>query len=154
MKPTRNTIEAFLKKRPVAVFGASRGGRKFGNAVYRHLKVNGGAYAVHPESEEIEGERCYPNLEGIPERVEAAVLVIPPGEAEKVVKDCLTYGIRHIWLQRGAESPEIIRYCEDHGVQPIHGECIMMYAEPVRSIHKFHHTLWKLLGRLPAPEEV
>ncbi len=29
----------------------------------------------------------------------------------------------------------------------------MMYAEPVRSIHKFHRTLWKLPGRLPAREE-
>jgi hypothetical protein len=30
----------------------------------------------------------------------------------------------------------------------VHGECILMYAQPA-GIHRFHHFIWKLLGKLP-----
>ncbi len=115
---TRGTIEAFFERSPVAVLDGSRDGRKFGNVVYQHLKVNEFAYAVHPEVEEIDCESCYPNLENIPERVEAAALVIPSAQAEIVVKGCLAYGIRHVWLQLGAEAAKTVRYCEKYGFQP------------------------------------
>lgn len=35
--------------------------------------------------------------------------------------------------------------------RPVHGECILMFADP-KGIHRFHHWLRGLLGKLP--EEV
>jgi hypothetical protein len=34
------------------------------------------------------------------------------------------------------------------GLNMVSGKCIMMYAEPVRSIHKWHRGFMKLIGRL------
>jgi hypothetical protein len=28
-------------------------------------------------------------------------------------------------------------------------ECILMFAEPVKSIHGIHRWIWKVLGKLP-----
>jgi len=155
MKTSRKPIDDFLRQRTFAVFGVSRGGKKFGNIAFKQLKARGNSvYAVHPEAEEIGGERCYPDLASIPEHVEAALLVIPPAQAVQAAKQCVDYGIRHIWFQHGSESREAVQYCEEHGASAVYGECIMMFAEPVRSVHSFHRTIWKWLGKLPAADQV
>jgi predicted CoA-binding protein len=52
-------------------------------------------------------------------------------------------------MQQGSESEKAINYCNENGIDVIHGECILMFAEPVESIHKFHKWLWKIFGKLP-----
>jgi hypothetical protein len=52
-------------------------------------------------------------------------------------------------MQQGAESPVAIGYCEEHGIDVVHGECIMMFAAPT-GIHRLHRWLRGFFGRLPA----
>jgi hypothetical protein len=52
-------------------------------------------------------------------------------------------------MQQGAESKEAIRFCEDNNIAVVHGECILMFAEPLAFGHRLHRWIWKLLGRLP-----
>ncbi|NOY06371.1 MAG: CoA-binding protein, partial [Chlorobi bacterium] len=59
-------------------------------------------------------------------------------------------GIRRIWMQQGAESEEAIRFCEEHGINVVHGECIMMFMEDPAFMHRAHRWVWKLLGKLPS----
>ena len=73
----------------------------------------------------------------------------PPVEAEKVVKQAYEVGIRNVWLQQGAQSDSAIQFCKDNGINVVHNECILMFAEPVASFHKFHRWVWKILGKLP-----
>ena len=58
-------------------------------------------------------------------------------------------GIRRVWMQQGAQSDAAIRYCQEHNINEVHGECIMMFAQPVKSFHGFHRGVWKLFGKLP-----
>jgi len=103
---------------------------------------------VHPEAETIEGEQCYSSLSELPERVGGLLVVVPPSETEKVVKEASAAGIRRVWMQQGAESEAAIEYCEQEGMSVVHGECILMFAQPT-GVHKFHHWLWGLFGKLP-----
>jgi len=74
---------------------------------------------------------------------------VPPAETEQVVQEAAAAGIRRVWMQQGAESEAAIRFCEEHGMSVVHGECILMFAQPVDSVHRLHRWIWRLLGKLP-----
>ena len=146
---TRSSVEKFLAQSHLGLVGASRGGKKFGNAVLRELTRKGYRVSVvHPEAAEIDGVRCVPSVTELPEEVGGLVVVVPPEQTEKVVREAAAKGVRRIWMQQGAESAAAIELCRESGIDLVHGECILMYAEPA-GIHRFHHWLWKLLGKLP-----
>jgi len=150
MTSRREQVSDFVSQRRLALVGISRGGRKFGNAAFRELSAKGyTVLPVHPEAETLEGARCWPSLAALPERVDGVVVVVPPAEAAKVVEEAHAAGIPRVWLQQGAESPEAIRFCEEHGIRVVHHECIFMFAEPLGWFHGAHRALWRILGKLP-----
>ena len=147
----KNTIDDFLSLRSYAVVGVSRNGKKFGNIIYRMLKLRDcRVYAVNPHAEEVEGDRCYPRLKALPEKVEGVVIVVPPKQTESIVKEIAAEGIRRVWMQQGSESKSAIEYCEQYGLDAIHGHCLLMFAEPVISVHRFHRWGMELFHKLPA----
>ena len=74
---------------------------------------------------------------------------LKPAQTQQVVRDAAAAGIRRVWLQQGAESAAAIRFCEENGISTVHGECILMFAEPAAFYHRAHRWVWKLLGKLP-----
>ena len=146
----RQEVDAFLAEQTLALVGASRGGRKFGNTLYKTLTAKGyEILLVHPEVKAIEGVPCVANLGALPKAVGGLVLVVPPEKAEGLVVEAAEAGIRRIWLQQGSASPAAIRLCEGKGITVVHGECLLMFASPT-GIHGFHRWLWGVLGKLPA----
>ncbi len=147
---TRNQIDDFLTQRELALVGASRRGRKFGNAVLKELTARGyQVYPVHPQAEAIDGRTCWPSLTALPAKVGGVVIAVPPPETEKVVRDVSLAGIPRVWMQTGAASAAAISFCRDKGISAIHDECILMFAEPVASIHGVHRWIRKIFGKLP-----
>jgi predicted CoA-binding protein len=147
---TRASIDDFMKQQTIAVVGASRSKRKFGNTLLRELKAKGyAAIPVNPHAENIEGVRCYPSLKALPVKVDGVAVVVPPHEAERIVRDAVDAGIPRVWLQQGAESKEAIRFCQEHGVSVVHGECMLMYACATAFPHRVHRFFRTLLGRMP-----
>jgi predicted CoA-binding protein len=143
-------IAAFLSSPAFAVVGVSRNERKFGSIVFRAMRSKGFAvYPVHPHLSEFDGVACVPDVRALPSEVRAAVLVVPPAVAMKVLMECNERGIRNVWLQPGAESHEAIRYAEEHGMNLVHHECVLMFIEPVTSIHALHRWMKKLIGTYP-----
>lgn len=146
----RSTIEDFLAQRTLAVVGVSRQGRKFGNVAYRELRAKGyRLLPVHPVAGQVEGDRCYPSLEALREPVGGVLIVLPPLQTEQVVREAARAGIRRVWMQQGAESAAAIQFCAENGLQEVHGQCVLMFAEPLRFYHRPHRWIWRLLGKLP-----
>ncbi|MCL4709481.1 CoA-binding protein [bacterium] len=147
---TKTAVEDFVAQRTLALVGVSRRGKKFGNMALQALKAKGyRVFPVHPHADQIEGEPCFPSLSALPEPVEGVLIVVPPEETDKVVREAAAAGIRRVWMQQGAESQAAIRFCEEHGIRVVQGECILMFAQPVVSFHRFHRWVWKALGKLP-----
>ncbi len=147
---TKAGIDQFLSQKKLAVVGASRNGKKFGNYAGKELRSKGyQVIPVHPEAEVIDGENCFRSLSEIPDGVGGVFIAVKPVETEKVVREVAEAGIKHVWIQQGAESTAAVDFCIEQELNVIHGECIMMFAEPVGSIHGFHRWLWKLFGKLP-----
>ena len=136
---TRSSVQDFLSQPVLAVVGASRDPRKFGNSIYRELKAKGHhVLPVNPHAETVDGDPCYPSLAALPEKPGGIIIVVPPAETEKIVREAAAAKITRVWLQRGAESPDAIAYCAANGIQVISGECILMFAEPAAFYHKIH----------------
>lgn len=147
---TKAAIDSFLAARRLAVVGVSGAKRKFGNVVYKELRAKGyEVYPVNPRAEEVDGQRCYPNLAAVADRIDGAVLVVPPSQTEKVVREAAAAGVRRIWMQQGAESDEAVRFCRERGIEVVHGECILMFADPAGFVHRLHRWLRGVMGRLP-----
>jgi len=126
-------IARFLRLKSVAVVGASRDRGKYGNIVYRRLRELGvRVYAVNPSASTIEGDPSYPGLDRLPDRVEGAVIVVPPAETEKIVRQAAAAGIRSVWMQPGAESRDAVRYCEESGLCVISNACILVESRRAR----------------------
>jgi uncharacterized protein len=143
-------VDSFFTSKNIAVVGVSRKSGKFGNMIYKELKKKGfNIYGVNPKLEIIEGDKCYNNLKELEGKIDRVVNVVPPQQTENVVQEANEIGIKNIWMQQGSESKEAIRYCQENGISEVHKECILMFADPVKSFHGFHKWIWKVLGKLP-----
>lgn len=147
---TQKSIQEFLSQNKLAIVGVSCTGKKFSNIVYKELKSKGyQLFPVNPKAENILGERCYPNLQTLPETIGGVLVFTKPIETENVVREANSLGIKHIWIQQGAESEASINFCNEKGINCVSGECILMFAEPTAFFHRAHRWVWKLIGKLP-----
>ena len=143
-----HTIQAFIHQKKIAVVGASRDGKKFGNAAAKELQARGyETFYVHPEAEQIDGQPCYPNLAAVKDLADVVWVSVPAQHGASVLRDATEAGFQQVWLQQGADSPELLQLGQELGLKLVSGKCILMYAEPVRSFHKFHQVIAKLIGQ-------
>lgn len=150
MRTSRAAVDEFLAKPAIAIVGASRSGRKFGNLAMRELRARGyRVYPVHPVADTIDAVRCYASFAKLPEKVDALLVVVPPIAALEVIRDAAAAGVRSVWLQQGAESDEALKLCHELGLVVVERECILMFAQP-KGFHKLHRWVWGALGKLPA----
>jgi len=126
---TQDRIEAFLAGRPHAVVGASRDRNKYGNKVLRAYHREGRpVYPVNPAAEEVEGLDAYPDLTSLPQRPHGVSIVTPPAVTLNVVKEAAGLGIKHVWMQPGAESDEAVQEALEHGMNVIGGDACVLVA--------------------------
>jgi uncharacterized protein len=150
MVNSRKAIDAFLALKTIAVVGVSRNKDKFGSAIYRDMKAKGyNMLGINPNMDMIEGDRCYAGLGALPEVPQGVILVIPPMDTLPVIEDAARLGIKNIWIQQGASSPEGETKCRELGLNFVSGECIFMFAEPMESFHKIHRFFNRLFGKMP-----
>jgi predicted CoA-binding protein len=148
---TSDLVRDFVAQKRLALAGASRSGKRFGNVILRELKGRGyDVVPVHPEAAELEGLSCARSVAALAGRVDGLVVVTPPAEAVKLVGAAAEAGIPRVWLQQGAGSDEVVKVARDRGVSLVHGHCLLMFLPGVSGFHRFHRGLWSLLGRLPA----
>jgi hypothetical protein len=147
---SKASINDFIAQKTLAVVGVSRDGKKFSNMAYRELKAKGyRLFPVNSTADSVEGEKCYPNLGALPEKVDGVIIFVQPDKTEQVVREAAAAGIKRVWMQQGAESAAAIRLCQENGISAVHGECIMMFAEPAAWFHRMHRWVWGVLGKLP-----
>ena len=143
-------VEAFFTSPAYAVVGVSADRKKFGNTVFRTMKEKGlTVYPVHPSHQTVEGEKCYRDLAGLPAEVASIVTVVPPEATENVVEEALAKGVKHIWMQPGSQSAAAVDTARKAGASVVEGDCILMFLEPVGSVHKVHRFVNKVFGKMP-----
>lgn len=145
----QKAIQDFIDGKRIALLGASRGGNKFGNSALTELTARGyEVFPVHPSAQEIGGVKCHPNLESLQGKVDGVLIVLPPEKALPVLREAAQAGLRNVWLQQGAESPQVLALAQELNLNYVAQKCILMYAPPVRSVHSWHRAFMKFFGKL------
>jgi predicted CoA-binding protein len=107
----------------VAVIGASPDRQKFGNRCVRaYAAVGYTVFPVHPRATEIEGHKAYPTLAAVPvERLDRVSLYLPPDVALQVLPELTHKAIGELWLNPGADSPEVVARARELGLPVVVG---------------------------------
>ena len=90
-------VRAALYPRSIAVLGASRSPEKWGNRVLRALSelgFEGPVYPVNPNADDIDGRRCYPSVEALPEAPDLALVALPGTMAPEAIEACGRRGVQ------------------------------------------------------------
>ena len=150
----RKTIDEFLAHKRLAVVGVSRNPNDFSRAVFREFEKQGyDAVPVNPAAAEVEGKRCFAHVSEIDPPVKAALLFTPADRTEEAVDDCAAAHVDHIWMHRGAGRGAVndraVKFCEDHDISVVPGECPLMFLGQPAWFHRVHAFVRKLKGQYP-----
>lgn len=114
------------------IIGASADRAKFGNkAVRAYQKMGWEVVGVNPNAAgaELEGVKLYETVAAVPKvegGYERALLYIPPRYGATAVKQIAARGdVKEVWLNPGADGPEVIAEAERLGV-PFVQACAIM----------------------------
>jgi uncharacterized protein len=155
MPTIKEAASEFLASKRVAVTGVSREAKGHGsNVVYKRLRERGyEVFAVNPNGEEVEGDRCYHDLRSIPGGVDAVVIGTRPEIAEGTMRECAELGIKHVWMHRGPGAGSVSRaaavYGRERGIAVIDGGCPCMFDPTADLGHKAMRVLFTLTGNVP-----
>ena len=153
MQNIKEAASEFLGNKRVAVTGVSRTPKDHGsNAVYQRLRERGyEVFAVNPNADEVEGDRCYQDLKSIPGGVQAVVIGTRPEIAEDTMRECAELGIKHVWMHRGpgagSVSDAATAYGRQHGITVIDGGCPCMFGPTADVGHKIMRLIYA--GHVP-----
>lgn len=120
-------IEEFLDDiKSIAIVGISRNRHKDSYYVGSYLKRAGYTiYPVNPGADEILGLKAYPDLNSIPEAVDAVDIFIKPEYVPQIVDQALALNPKVIWLQLGVGShPEQVEKAKEQGATLVQNRCI------------------------------
>ena len=148
---TKAQIDQFFSQPAIALVGVSRNQKKFGYQVFKTMadKKKYTLYPVNPNTDTIDGQKCYRDIASLPADAQAIILLTKRDKTEEAVKQSVQKGIKNIWIQQMGHTLESLRIAKESGANVIYGKCIMMFAEPVSGFHKFHRSIYKFFGRLP-----
>jgi predicted CoA-binding protein len=155
MQKIKDAASEFLGHKRIAVTGVSRDSKDHGaNVVYQRLRSRGyEVFAVNPNADAVEGDRCYHDLASIPGGVEAVVIGTRPEHAERTMRECADLGIEHVWMHRGpgagSVSDAAAAYGRERGLTVIPGGCPCMFGPASDPGHKAMRFVLTLSGNVP-----
>ncbi|MFQ5604686.1 MAG: CoA-binding protein [bacterium] len=113
----------------IAVVGATDNPTKYGSVIYRDLKRKGfTVYPVNPKRKTVGGDNAYANLAAIPQKPTIVNIVVPPEMTVQVLQQCLEMNLKNIWVQPGAESPEVLTFLQENQFNYLANACIMVQS--------------------------
>lgn len=154
-RPIKETASEFLANKRIAVTGVSRKPEGHGsNVVYQRLRERGyDVFAVNPNADQVEGDKCYHDLKSIPGGVGAVVIGTRPETAEATMRECAELGIKLVWMHRsiggGSVSATAASYGRQQGITVIPGGCPLMFEPVSDGGHRAMRFVFTLTGAVP-----
>ena len=106
--------------RVVAVVGASRDRRKFGNKAVRAFLHRGyDVLPINPNGGFIEGVPAYASVLDVPGTIDMATVYLQPSVGERVLDGLAEKGIEEVWLNPGADADRVVARARALGFVPI-----------------------------------
>lgn len=79
---------------------------------------------VNPKYDEILGEKCYPDLKSIPEKVDIVDVFRKPQDCVPIAREAVEIGAKVLWLQIGVINDEAAGIAEAAGLDVVMDRCV------------------------------
>jgi len=116
-----NTLRRILKTtKTIAIVGLSANWWRPSYFAAKYLKEHGyRIIPVNPQYQEVLGEKCYPDLRAIPEKVDAVDCFRKSEEILPLADDAIAIGAKVLWMQLGVTNAEARRRAEAAGLEVV-----------------------------------
>ncbi len=151
---TTDLINQFFNQERFAMVGVSRNSRDFSRTLFREFIQRGrDVLPVNSKAVMLDGKKAYASIRDVWPPVKGALLMTSPEGTLRALQECFEAGVTMVWVYGivGPKkiSPEVLSYCEEHGIGVIPGYCPYMFLPGAETFHRFHRWAWKLLGYYP-----
>lgn len=129
-------LKNFFNPQSIAIVGASETEGKVGNAVANNvlkLGYQGKVFLVNPGHQQMFGQKCYLDLESIPEKVDLALVAVPAQFVLDVIKKAsekvknfvvISAGFAETGLEGYAREHELLRLAEERSLNILGPNCL------------------------------
>ncbi len=80
---------------------------------------------VNPNEEQVFGEKSYPDLGSIPEKVDVVQIFRKSEAVPAIVEEAIRIGAKVVWMQDGAGNPDAAKRAEDAGLVAVVDDCML-----------------------------
>ena len=123
----------------IAVVGASNNPEKESHSIMKRLqKVGYRVIPVNPRETEVLGERAYPSLIDVPERIDIVDVFRRAEDTPPIADEAVTIGAKALWLQVGIANDDAAARAKAGGLTVVMDQCIAAT-----------HTLLRVPARKP-----
>lgn len=136
LNPSDNDIKQLLESvHNIAIVGLSPKQDRPSYGVAQHLQSFGyRIIPVRPATEEVLGEKVYPDLTSVDIPIELVNVFLNPSRIDALVDSCIELGLPAIWLQEGVINKAAAERAQQAGIQVIMDRCI--YKEHLRLLNQ------------------
>lgn len=125
IKDEHDVRDLLANARVIAVVGHSDKPYRTSYQIAQYLRGAGyTVYAVNPEVEQIDGERCYPSLKDVPEPIDIVDVFRRSEYLPGVVDDAIAAGAKSVWAQLGVSSGEAASRAQAADLPLVMDSCI------------------------------
>ena len=119
------TIQRILDEcRTIAVVGLSSDSWRPSNGVSAYMRSVGyRVIPVNPNETEVFGEKAYPDLHAVPEKIDLVDIFRRPDEAGKSVDEAIAVGAKAVWMQEGVIDRDAAQRAVDAGLLVVMDRC-------------------------------
>jgi O-acetylhomoserine (thiol)-lyase len=115
----------------------------YGEAKRRGMRI----FPVDPSLTSVDGDKAYPEISSLPEKVSAALLEVPKDEMRSWVQRAADAGVASVWMHMGRDTPEALALAKEKGIKVLTGTCAVMYLMQGPSYHSIHKWIMKARGK-------
>jgi predicted CoA-binding protein len=109
----------------IAMVGASSNPDKTSHGIMQRLQSVGyRVIPVNPRESEVLGERAYPSLIDVPERIDIVDVFRRAEDTPSIADEAVTIGAKALWLQTGISSDEAAARAKAGGLMVVMDTCI------------------------------
>ncbi len=157
MEMPKASLDDFFYPSSVAVIGASANPQKIGHMILKSIvesNFKGKVYPVNPKGGKILGLKVYRSVLEIQDKVDLAVIAVPPRIVPQIIDECGRKGIKAVVIisggfkETGAEGAELerktVETARKYGVRIIGPNCIGVFC-PENGINTFFQVRERML---------
>ena len=117
--------EILLSAKTIASVGLSSNPEKESFWIVKYLQDQGyRIIPVNPTVDEILGEKAYPDLESVPEKIDVVQVFRKPEDVPPVVDSAIKVGARVVWMQEGIVHKAAAQKAREAGLQVVMDACM------------------------------